>query len=33
MPQEVPFNWDYRVGGYGSKSQQNVSHETKGDVD
>ena len=33
MPQEVPFNWDYREGGYGSTSRQNVSHETKGDVD
>lgn len=33
MPQDVPFNWDYREGGYGSTSRQNVSHETKGDVD
>lgn len=33
MPQDVPFNWDYRAGGYGSKSKQNVSHETKGGVD
>lgn len=33
MPQDVPFNWDYRAGGYGSTSRQNVSHETKGGVD
>jgi len=33
MPQDVPFNWDYRAGGYGSKSKQNVSHETKGGID
>ena len=33
MPQEVPFNWNYREGGYGSTSRQSVSHETKGDVD
>ena len=33
MPQDVPFNWDYRQGGYGSTSRQNVSHETKGGLD